>query len=194
MRIRILAISGSPRRGGNSEQLLDSLIKGAKESGAEPEKLVVCDYTISPCQECGDCHATGKCRIDDEMQGIYPKLLEADHIIVASPVFFKGAPAQLKALIDRCQCLWSKKFVLNKPLRDVEKKVKGYYLGVGGLDSPKTFDGVILTLKAWFIVLGIDYTEQLIYESVDEKDAIAKAPRAIEDAYQLGKKIIEENS
>lgn len=155
------------------------------------EKLIVCDYNIAPCQECGDCKTTGKCKVDDDMQAIYPKLLNADVLIIGSPIFFKGLPAQLKALIDRCQCLWAKKYVLKKPLRDVEKlSLRGYFVSAGGLKTIKTFDGAILTLKAWFVVLNMAYSDQLVFPAIDEKDSIQKVPGALDEAFELGKRLL----
>ncbi|MEE9200220.1 MAG: flavodoxin family protein, partial [Candidatus Brocadiales bacterium] len=113
---KLLAIAGSPRRGGNSELLLDEAIKAARDIGLETEKLVVDELGIAPCTSCGSCWETGNCVIEDKMQEVYKKLLDADYVVVASPLYFLGVSAQLKALIDRCQALWARRFILKKPL------------------------------------------------------------------------------
>ena len=190
MKVKILGISGSPRRGGNTEQLLDQVLEGAKDQGAEIEKVVACDLSFSPCIECGHCSDAGECQIEDDMQDIYPKLLETDVIIIASPIFFKGIPAQLKALIDRCQCLWARKYVLNQPLRDKPSpNLSGVFVSCGGLKTPKTFDGAILTVKSFFIVLEIPCKGEFLYHTVDNKDDIQKVDGALEAAFELGKKL-----
>jgi multimeric flavodoxin WrbA len=105
---------GSPRYGGNSDMLLDSALKGAKEGGANIEKIRICDLKISPCIECHGCDDTGKCIVDDGMQTLYPKLVETDRLFLASPIFFMGVSAQTKALVDRCQCIWVRKYILKQ--------------------------------------------------------------------------------
>ena len=100
--MKVLGIMGSPRIKGNTDLLLDEALKGAQSQGAEVEKIVVDKLKIAPCREYYGCLRDGNCVIRDDMDDIYPKLLEADGIIVASPIFFYGLTAQLKALIDRC--------------------------------------------------------------------------------------------
>jgi multimeric flavodoxin WrbA len=91
--LKVLGIFGSPRRGGNTEILLEEALKGAEKEGAEVERLHLTDFAITPCKECHGCDKTGNCVILDDMQKIYPKLLEADVIILASPIFFYGLTA-----------------------------------------------------------------------------------------------------
>ena len=105
---------GSPRIKGNTDLLLDEAFRGAQSQGAETEKLVVDKLKIAPCREYYGCLRDGNCVIRDDMEDIYPKLLEADIVIVASPMFFYGITAQVKALIDRCQALWARRYVLKQ--------------------------------------------------------------------------------
>ncbi len=112
----ILALSGSPRRHGNSETLLDEVLRGAIEAGAETEKIIASNFRkLRPCVNCAHCMETGECIVQDEMQGLYPKFDRADGLVVASPIYFMGVSAFLKILIDRCQCYWSRKYVLKQP-------------------------------------------------------------------------------
>ena len=117
---KIIAILGSPRKEGNSDILLNSAIKGAKSNGASVEKIIVRDLQIAPCNSCGGCWEKGVCVIEDDMQKMYPKLVDADGIIVSSPIYFMGVSAQLKAFIDRCQAFWARKYVLHLPIREGE--------------------------------------------------------------------------
>ncbi len=99
--MKILAISCSPRKKGNTVTLLTQALKGAQQEGAEVELYSVSGKTIKPCDGCSTCDETGKCHIQDDMQELYPKLLEADGIIFGTPVYFYNMAAQAKTIIDR---------------------------------------------------------------------------------------------
>ena len=102
MRKKVLILSGSPRKGGNSDLLCDEFVRGAKESGNEVEKIFLRDKEISYCTACYYCRDTGKgCVIKDDMAEILDKMLEADVIVMASPVYFYSIDAQMKIVIDR---------------------------------------------------------------------------------------------
>ena len=107
----ILGLQGSPRVKGNTAILLASFLKEAERLGALTQHLDVAKKDITACQECGVCEEKGFCPIDDKMQEIYPLLRRADIIVMATPIFFYGATAQLKALIDRSQALWSRRYI-----------------------------------------------------------------------------------
>ncbi len=186
---RILGIAGSPRKGGNSDILLDSFLEGAREGGNEVEKIYIGALSISPCDEGNSCHKTGRCHKMDDMQAIYDKLLSADHLVVSSPTFFMGPPAQLKCMIDRCQALWAKRFILNKPLRDDEKIRNGFLLATAGLNKKEAFTGTIATIKAFFYVLGFKYKGELLFLGIDKKGSINSRKGAIEEARIAGKNI-----
>ena len=112
--LKILGISTSPRPKGNSDLLLRQALSGAEQAGAQVEYVRLCDYKIEGCRECYACSATGRCQVRDDYQPILDKMLQADRIIFATPVFFMTVPAQAKLLIDRGQCLWVRKTVLGR--------------------------------------------------------------------------------
>ena len=97
----VLVISSSPRRGGNSDALADEFLKGALKSGKAAEKIFLADKKIAYCTGCGACGSTGTCVINDDMRKILDKMIEADVIVLATPVYFYSMCAQLKTLIDR---------------------------------------------------------------------------------------------
>ncbi len=99
--MKVLGIVCSPRRGGNTEILVEESLASARELGAEVELVAIASMNIAPCDGCESCRTTRKCRVDDDMQEIYAKLLEADGIIFGTPVYFWGVTAQAKSLIDR---------------------------------------------------------------------------------------------
>ena len=97
----ILIISASPRKGGNSDILCDEFLKGAKDSGNNAEKIFLRDRKINYCTGCGVCNNTHKCVQKDDMSEILDKMVNADVIVLATPVYFYTMDAQLKTLIDR---------------------------------------------------------------------------------------------
>jgi multimeric flavodoxin WrbA len=99
--MKILAVSCSPRKKGNTATLLAEVLKGVQQEGAGVELYSVSGKTIKPCDGCGTCNDTGKCHIQDDMQELYPKLLEADGIIFGTPVYFYNMASQAKTIIDR---------------------------------------------------------------------------------------------
>ena len=100
---RILVLSGSPRRGGNTDALVDAFAEGARRQENEVEVILVCDHDIHPCIGCNTCFSRegNRCFRDDDMTLVYEKLNAADVLILASPVYFYGISAQLKAVVDR---------------------------------------------------------------------------------------------
>ena len=188
-----MGLFGSPRKGGNTDILLEEALKGVEMEGAEVERLHLTDFTITPCKECHGCDKTGNCVILDDMQKIYPKLLEADVIILASPVFFYGITAWAKALVDRCQALWSRKYLLKSPsLGEEGKRRKGFLISVAGTKGQRVFEGAILTAKYFFDVLNAEFVGQLVFRGIDAKGDILKHPEAIQQALELGRKLVLE--
>lgn len=105
---KVLILSGSPRRGGNSDTLCDSFLKGSADAGNDTEKIFIRDLNIGYCIGCYHCtdHG-GRCVFDDDMVEILDKMLEADVIVLSSPVYFYSIDAQLKTVIDRCVARWT---------------------------------------------------------------------------------------
>ena len=104
-KMKILALSFSPREQGNTELLLDQVLHGARQQGADTELYRTADKDIRPCDACGVCFKTGECPIQDDMQEVYAKTLDADGIVFGSPVYFYNITAQGKAVIDRTLAL-----------------------------------------------------------------------------------------
>lgn len=187
--MRVLGISGSPRLGGNTDNLLLEMLKGSAEAGAETKMLHICDYDIEPCNHCSHCYTRGECRIADDMLDIYEEIEKADIIILASPLHFMSVTAQLKAFIDRGQSHWARKYVLNKPPFDTEKKRKGFFISVGGRTGSSLFDAAKVTIKAWFASHNIEYTGELTFEGMDAAGDILKTPEALKQSYEEGRKL-----
>ena len=190
--MRVLGIAGSPRRGGNTDLLLAEVMKGAASKGAEVKTIFVNNLKITPCQHCDACLKEGKCRIQDDMQDIYTELEQADRIVLASPIQFTGVTAQMKAMIDRCQCLWARKYVLKVPPLSTERERKGFFVSVGGTRLKDLFEPALLMVKTLFRILNISYAGELTFSGIDEKGAITRHPDALRQAFLAGQKLVEE--
>ena len=187
--MKVLGIMGSPRRQSNTEILLDRALEGAREAGAEVEKMLVSKLKISPCLEIYACRKDGNCAIKDDMQLLYKKLLEADHIVFASPIFFYGITSQAKAIIDRCQALWVRRHVLGMGKEDNRVR-RGVFISVGATQGKKLFDGAVLTVKYFFDAIGVKYSGDLLVRGIDNKGQIGEYPAALEDAFRLGQELV----
>lgn len=188
--IKVLGIFGSPRRGGNTDILLEEALRGAEEEGAHVERLYLSEYIITPCKECHGCDQTGKCVVLDDMEKIYPKLLKSNIIILASPIFFYGVTGYTKAFIDRSQALWAKKYLLKNP--SSEKKRVGFFISVGATKGEKLFDGAILTVKYFFDTFDAEYKGELVFRGIEGKGEILKYPEALQQAFEKGRRLVLE--
>jgi len=189
--LMVLGIAGSPRRGGNTDLLLDEVLKGATSQGARAKKVVLKDLKIAPCDHSDACLKTGKCYINDDMQAIYQDLEEADRIVLASPIQFMTVTAEMKTMIDRCQALWARKYILGQPPLS-EKERRGLFIAVGGTTFTKLFDPAQATIKALFNTLNITYAGELLFRGIDEKGAINRHPDALKHAFEAGQKLVED--
>lgn len=187
--MKVLGIMGSPRGQSNTEILLDRALEGAREAGAEVEKVLVSKLKISPCLEIHACLKDGNCAIKDDMQPLYHKLLKADHIIFASPIFFYGLTSQAKAVVDRCQALWVRRHVLGMGKEDNRIR-KGVFISVGATRGKRLFDGAVLTVKYFFDAIGVEYAADLLIREIEGKAQIRQHPAALQDAFRLGQHLV----
>ena len=194
MQIKILGIAGSPRRRGNTELLLDKALEGASKNGASAEKVIVRNLKISPCIECNYCFTAGECIIDDDMQSVYPKLLESDRLVFASPIFFMGITGWAKAMVDRCQALWAKKYILKESVVESDKaeRRKGVFISVGGTGGNMLFEGAIRAVKIFFDAIEMNYAGELLFRRIDDKGEILKHPTAMDEAFDLGRRLVDD--
>jgi len=187
MKPSVLGIAGSPRKDGNTDTLLREALRGAADAGADVEFLPLRTQEIRPCIECNRCQTTGKCAVQDAAIPIHEKLVATDHLVFASPVFFVGVSAYAKIFIDRCQCFWSLKYVVQKPLFDPPRPHRrGLFVSCCGFNKRWMFEGPRRTIKALFNVLEFRYAGELCYKHIDAKGDILEHPTAIAEAYQAG--------
>ena len=187
--MKVLGLMCSPRRQGNTELLFNKALEGAREAGAEVEKVLVSKLKISPCLEIYACLKDGNCFIKDDMQLLYKKLLEADHVVFASPIFFYSITSQAKAIVDRSQALWVRRHVLGMGKEDKRER-RGIFVSVGATQGEKLFDGAVLTVKYFFDAIGVKYAGDLLVRGVANKGQIEEHPAALQDAFRLGQELV----
>lgn len=185
--MKVLGIYGSPRAGGNSDRLLDEALRGAREAGAELEKIYVRELEFSGCRECGGCDLTGECVQADDMQKVYPRLQSADAIIIATPMFFYAMPAKLKALVDRAQARWNhRRLGKTAEQRKHYDSGRGYLIAVGATRGENLFEGVELTAQYFYDALDMSYEGGIFIRGVEGKGEIAKQADELQQALELG--------
>ncbi|MGM0453148.1 MAG: NAD(P)H-dependent oxidoreductase [Thermodesulfobacteriota bacterium] len=178
----ILGLQGSPRLKGNTNYLLDAFLNAAENEGAVTRKLHASKLNIAACIGCGVCEKKGYCAIgnDDMAATVYPLLRGADVVVLASPVYFYNVTAQLKALIDRTQALWARKYKhgLSDPGRAHRK---GLMFAVGATRGKNLFDGMSLTARYFFDAVGAAYTDMLGYRRIESMGDIEQYPEIRQD-------------
>ena len=194
--MNILILSGSPRKDGNTELLVDAFAKGAAERQHHVEIVSVRDYKVNPCLGCNACanerhesllsdgrvqpsvakgEANGICVQKDDMAAIYEKMSQTDMLVIASPVYFYGISAQLKAVIDR----------FHNPIRDSFHIKKMALLLVGAASLPELFDAILTEYNLCLRFFNIEDAGKVVVRGVKDKGDI-KNTDALNEAYTLG--------
>ena len=135
----VLVISTSPRKNGNSDALADAFIRGAQQAGNQVEKINLYDKTIGFCKGCLTCQSTQRCIINDDASAIAQRMLTADVIVFATPIYYYGMCGQMKTLLDRANPLYSADY----RFRDI------YLLAAAAEEDEHTVDGAVTGLQGW---------------------------------------------
>ena len=192
MTIKVLGISGSPHRHGNTETLLDKFLEGANVAGSSVEKIVLKDLDYSPCRGCNACHKTGECIVQDDAIDLFDKILKSDCIAIASPIYSMGITAELKGFIDREQYLWARKFILKTLyFKNAHiKKHKGIFISTAGLGWNNVFNGAFPIITALFNTLGFEFYDNIVANDMDRYGGIQQHPTALKEAFEKGKNVV----
>ena len=184
----ILGIYGSPRKGGNTDSMLDAFLQGAASAGANIERIYVRDLEIHPCIGCGHCDKAGTCVQQDAMTELYPRLEQVDAIAIASPIYFYSVTAQLKMLIDRSQALLMKKILAKKAGEFAAKEPprKGFLLSAAATRGKRLFQCAILPVRYFLDALDVQYAGELCFPGIEERKAIQGHPTALDDCRKAG--------
>ena len=176
---KVLILSGSPRKGGNSDILCDEFMRGAAEAGNQVEKVRVAEKKIGYCSACYFCRGTGICAKKDDMAEILQKMIDSDVIVLSSPVYFYSISAQLKTVIDRTVARWTE--IKNKEM---------YYIVTCAEEEKEAQERTIECFRGFTdCVEGAEEMGIIYGTGVYEKGEIRNSP-ALEEAYQMGKSIV----
>ena len=186
---RILVLLGSPRRKGNSAALAKQIIRGAESAGARVEAVYLNGLTIKPCQGCYACKKKGSsgCAVDDDMQSIYPKLIESDAWVIASPVYWFSMSAQTKIFMDRCFALFNS----DQEKSPIYKKRIAIAMSYG--DSDPFNSGCVNALRSFqdaYTYAGAKIVG-MVYGSAEDPGEITSNTELMKQAEELGRKLAE---
>jgi len=192
MPVSVLGLSGSPHRHGNTETLLDAFLEGADSAGGQVEKIILKDLDYHPCRGCNACHKTGACVVKDDAIPLFNRILAAECLAVASPIYSMGITAELKGLIDRAQFMWARKFILKNlyfPNEQIRRH-KGIFISTAGLSWDNVFDAAFPAVTAFFNTLGFEYYDNIIANDMDRYQGIRGHPTAIAEAKKKGTEVV----
>ena len=176
----IVILVGSVRKNGNTSRLAQSFAKGAAKNN-NVEIVLFADYNVNPCIGCNSCFVRegNKCFQDDDMVKIYEKLRNADIVVIASPVYFYGISAQLKAIVDR----------LHTPMRNTFHIKKLGLLLVGAVQLPNLFDPILMQYQMVLDFFELESIGTVLVRGVKDIGDIENSS-ALEDAYALGNSLV----
>lgn len=186
----LLAISSTPRRGGNSEAALHSFCRAAEENNISVEIVRLQELRLEPCRGCERCEADGICIIKDRMVPLYQKVAAVDGLVLATPIYFGSLAAQLKIFMDRFQCWWQAKYRLKKPFVELAQNKAGFVLCTGALHRKDFGDNVEAVSRVFFHSINYHFGGFLCLQGLDRKGEIEKDTAALLAAYEAGKKFV----
>ena len=180
--MKILGFMGSPRIGGNTDVLLDRALAGAREAGAEVEKIILAQLEISPCDGCDGCEADGECTQADDMVPLYDKIRQADGIILATPIYWWGPTAQMKTFLDRWYA------IARDAVVDCLANKRVALIFAFGDDDPSTADPADAMFTRSMSYLNMPIVGR-VRASAWRRGDIYKSPEKLEEAHELGQTI-----
>ncbi len=192
--MRILAILGSPRRGGNSDTLALEFLRGATSKGTKPKIIIPTDLGISPCDGANQCFADGRCVIRDGMNEIYEDVLSSNYLVIATPVYFMGPPGSLKSFIDRFQAVWARSAILKRfdpDSRNHRANHKTFAIFVGATeDKPNYYRPAVSIIKAFSNVIGFTYSGEIIATGLDKPDDASMRDDLLNQVFSAGQAFV----
>lgn len=177
MNKKVLVLAGSPRKRGNSDLLCDEFIRGARESGNAAEKIYVQDLKIGPCRACYGCRSTGRCVQRDDMEELLEKMITADVIVLATPVYFYSMDGQLKTMIDRTLPRYTE--IKNKEIFFIATAAAGAGAMERAIDSLRGFTDCLPGAKIQGVIYGA---------GVYQKGEVMQT-KAMKEAFRAGQSI-----
>lgn len=174
----VLILSSSPRKGGNSDLICDSFLQGAIESGNDAEKIFLKEKKICYCQGCGICYNQQPCTQKDDMPIILEKMMNADVIVMASPVYFYSIAAQMKTVIDRCCSKYT------------DLKNKDFYFIMTSADAEKScMERTLECFRGFTDCLNNAQEKGVLYATGVWQIGDIKRTQLLQQAYNMGKAV-----
>jgi multimeric flavodoxin WrbA len=183
---QILGIVGSPRRNGNTEILIDEVLRGAEEAGASVEKVILTRLKISPCTGCDECQEEGKCIFRDDMESLFTKMGKSSVWVLGTPVYWWGPTAQFKAFLDRwyakifrsedAALFRGKRVILVIPMGDTDAKTARHTVGM--------FQDALNYVRA-------EIYATVLATNVNDRGEVREQADLLTEAYQIGLKALE---
>ncbi|MGA2821961.1 MAG: flavodoxin family protein [Bacteroidales bacterium] len=174
----VLVLSSSPRKGGNSDLLCDQFMKGAHDAGHQTEKVFLKDKSINYCTGCGTCFNTGKCSQKDDMAEVLEKMISADVIVMATPVYFYTMCAQMKTFIDRTCARYTE--INNKEF---------YFIVTAAVNNKSAMQRTIEEFKGFTTCLNNPKEKGIIYGTGAWEKGEIKGKKAMNEAFEMGKAV-----
>ncbi|MFW9793856.1 MAG: flavodoxin family protein [Candidatus Thorarchaeota archaeon] len=178
----ILGIVGSPRRGGNTETLVDTVIAGAAECGAASAKVILHELSIAPCRACNSCHRDGKCIQEDDMEMLIDLMEKSDVWVFGTPIYWWGPSAQFKAFIDR----W---YGLDQRIFQGKQVILTIPMGGGNDHYARHTVGMFKDICNY---LGMTCVETVVAPGMNGRTAVRENSRILESARTAGMKVMNE--
>ncbi len=181
---RVLAVMGSPRKGGNCDVLVDEVLRGAVEAGATTQKVMLDRCTIGPCHACNACAESGKCYQRDDMDDLIDRMKQADVWVLATPVYWWGPTAQFKLFLDRWYAPWH-----GEESRKLFKNKRVIVIVTLGDSNPDTAEPTLQMLRRAFAYIGLELADTIVAPGVYAiGDAAARAD-LMQQAHDTGRAV-----
>ena len=174
----VFVLSSSPRKGGNSDILCDQFMKGAEEAGHHTEKIFLKEKKINYCSGCGTCFNTGKCSQKDDMAEVLEKMISADVIVMATPVYFYTMCGQMKTLIDRTCSRYT----------EINKK-EFYFIVTAAVNNKAAMERTIEGFRGFTSCLNNPKEKGIIYGTGAWEKGDIKSKKAMDVAFEMGKAV-----
>lgn len=185
--MKVLAIIGSPRKNGNTDVVVQKVLEGAAEKGAETESIYINELDFKGCQGCGLCNVMADCKLKDDMTDVYKKLEEADAFVFGSPIYFNQFTGQMRSFLDRCYALVDAELKPRLPVGKNAVLVRAQ----GDPNGPmydNVFDDFEEILKMFF---GMTVTDKIVAAGFDLPGSVRKDKELMDKAKQAGVHLLD---
>lgn len=185
--LKVVGIVASPRKGMNTDTFVSKVLEGAESVGAQTEKLYLNDLVVKPCQACSESPAPAFCFYKDGMERVYQALETADVLVVGTPAYYESVSAQLKAMVDRSNCLAEMLTLSDGRVvfrSRVKKRKKGIFIWVA--DFSRSPEHALATMRLWCKDANVELAESLIVTDSDRGEGARNRRDLLGRAFELG--------